>query len=772
MAQDEAAKLKQMAANLKKMGPDVASLGDAFKGVAAGVQGAIHPVENLKKEISSVQGAVSGLMDSLTGAEWNLSLSSIMNHVNEMSRMTAGMNKATGAAGKLGPGLKAMREHADGLAVGYTELTQHMTAVYENMTAFGSLAPEIQGKFAGLASRLDKLGIGAAETAKNLDIMTKGLGMTADQAIKTQMDIAKTARSLGVAPKKMAADFAAAAPKLAAYGKAAFKEFRKLASQAAATGLEMNKLLGITEKFDTFEGAAEQTAQLNAVMGTQLNSIDLLMASEGDRIKMIKEGVDATGKSWDSMDRWEKKALAQAAGFDNVEEAGRLFGASMEDMADAEAAADPALTSQEELNAAMKKGVDRATAFQAMLEGIRSKLAKHLMPLVKKFLGWFKDTALPKLLESIQYFAGVVMPMFLAKWDEFYAKNGPFIDKWGGIILGVALALGPIIGILGGIISAVTVFTGVLSSSLIPILAIVGAIYLLWKNFESFRTVVIGVYEGAIKPFVSGFIDGFMLMWDQVSGVFVGIWEQFGYIWEDITSLFGDGTGDMAESFSNFGAMVGKVIGGIAEVVGHVANFMVRMWRKSFGMVIGLVKGILSLFRGDFSGALRSFIGVLIDALLFPIERVIAGVIAVLDIFGLFTSTTAKFKNARGDVDISGWIKSSIPWHLMGLEAARTGATAAARREDVQAASRRAVAAGETAPGTELAQLKKAGAPKVRAKPKARTAAEASAMASATTSDRAAEKKAGPTTIIVEVDSRVLFETTVKPYLNSRVKIV
>ena len=767
MAQDEAAKLKQMAANLKKMGPSVASLGDAFKGVAAGVNAAVEPVRDLNKVFTEASSAAGGLMQSLTGEGWNFSLTSIIDHVNQMSAMTAGMNKATGAAGKLGPALKSMREHSDGLAVGYEEVTKFMQETYTSMSAFGSLAPEVQGKFAGLAAKLDKLGISTETVGKNLDTMTKSLGMTADQAIKTQMDIAKTARSLGVAPQKMAADFAAASPKLAAYGKAAFKEFRKLASQAAATGLEMEKLLGITDKFDTFEGAAEQTAQLNAIMGTQLNSIDLLMASEGDRIKMIKEGVEATGKSWDSMDRWEKKALAQAAGFDNVEEAGRLFGTSMEDLADAEAAADPALTSQEELNAAMKKGVSRGDAMKAMLEGIKSKFAKVIMPLVKRFLGWFKDTALPRLLESIQYFADVVLPMFLAKWDEFYAKNGPFIDKWGGIILGVSLALGPIIGILGGIITAVGVLTTVLTSPLLPILAIVGAIYLLWKNFESFRTVVIGVWEGAIKPFVSGFIEGFMSMWDQVSGVFMGIWDQFRAIWRDITSLFGDGTGDMAESFSNFGAMVGSVIGGIAEVVGHVVSFMIRMWRKSFGMVIGLVKGILQLFRGDFSGALKSFTGVLIDALLFPIERVIAGVVAVLDIFGLFTSTTAKFKNADGDIDVSGWIKAGL-----GLEAGRVGAATAARREDVRRASRQAVEAGETAPGAELAQLKKAGAPKVRAKPKARTAAEASAMASATTSDRAAATKAGPTTIIVEVDSRTLFETTVKPYLNTRVKVV
>ena len=81
--------------------------------------------------------------------------------------------------------------------------------------------------------------------------------------------------------------------------------------------MEVNTLLGIAQGFDTFESAARKTAQLNAMFGTQLNSVQLLNAEEGERIEMIKQQLALTGRTVDMLGRFEIKSLAQILGTDD-----------------------------------------------------------------------------------------------------------------------------------------------------------------------------------------------------------------------------------------------------------------------------------------------------------------------------------------------------------------------------------------------------------------------------------------------------------------------
>ena len=77
----------------------------------------------------------------------------------------------------------------------------------------------------------------------------------------------------------MAADFQAAAPALAGYGKEAMKVFKGLAAQSKKTGLSMNELLGVTEQFDSFDTAASAAGNLNSILGGQyLDSMQLVTA--------------------------------------------------------------------------------------------------------------------------------------------------------------------------------------------------------------------------------------------------------------------------------------------------------------------------------------------------------------------------------------------------------------------------------------------------------------------------------------------------------------
>ena len=65
----------------------------------------------------------------------------------------------------------------------------------------------------------------------------------------------------------------------------------------------MQKLLNMTNKFDTFEGAAEQVGQMNAALGGNfLNTMDLMMETDPiGRFEQIRGALEDAGLEFDSM---------------------------------------------------------------------------------------------------------------------------------------------------------------------------------------------------------------------------------------------------------------------------------------------------------------------------------------------------------------------------------------------------------------------------------------------------------------------------------------
>ena len=90
--------------------------------------------------------------------------------------------------------------------------------------------------------------------------------------------------------------------------------------RAKATGLEIGKLPQMTEKFDTFEGAATQAGKLNAALGGNfVNAMDLLTETDpAARFDMIRDAITDAGLSFDDMSYYQRKYYAEAAGLDNV----------------------------------------------------------------------------------------------------------------------------------------------------------------------------------------------------------------------------------------------------------------------------------------------------------------------------------------------------------------------------------------------------------------------------------------------------------------------
>ena len=150
--------------------------------------------------------------------------------------------------------------------------------------------------------------------------------MTAEEGVRVTKELAMMGRQLGHDLSSNNKRFSSSTYQLAVYGDRSQEVFKGLAAAAKVAGVEMNKLLGLAGKFDTFASAADTTGKLNAILGTQMSAVDLLRQSEEQRIETLISNMQAQGRSFKDMDRFTQKAIAAAAGIDDLAEAQRIFG--------------------------------------------------------------------------------------------------------------------------------------------------------------------------------------------------------------------------------------------------------------------------------------------------------------------------------------------------------------------------------------------------------------------------------------------------------------
>jgi hypothetical protein len=223
-------------------------------------------------------------------------------------------------------------QFADSITMGYKETRQFGGSLKDletvavdlskTFTDFTMLNGDMAQSLARTGTLLGKLGVSSQDFAKGIQLSTKAFGMTVEEAEQAQLRLAALAQDIGVAPSQMAADFAAAGPQLAKFGNDAEATFKRLAVTAKSTGIEVNRLLSITEKFDTFEGAATQAGKLNAALGGNfVNAMELLTETDpAARFEMMTDAIKDAGLSFDDMSYYQKKFYAESMGLSDVNE--------------------------------------------------------------------------------------------------------------------------------------------------------------------------------------------------------------------------------------------------------------------------------------------------------------------------------------------------------------------------------------------------------------------------------------------------------------------
>jgi hypothetical protein len=158
---------------------------------------------------------------------------------------------------------------------------------------------------------------------------------------------------------------------MAKFGNQGVETFKELARIAKITGMEMEKILSITDKFDTFEGAAEQVGKINAALGGNfVNAMDMMMATDpAERFNKVRDALSQAGLSFDSMSYYQKKFFADSLGLQSVGDLALMMSGNMGDMA---GATEKSAAEYEEMAA-------QAQAVQSVQEKFNAVIANFFM---------------------------------------------------------------------------------------------------------------------------------------------------------------------------------------------------------------------------------------------------------------------------------------------------------------------------------------------------------------------------------------------------------
>lgn len=425
--------LKEEAVALDSISSISSNIFQSLTGVTGTTNTLIGSFLRLKDAGGSLDEGLGAMTAKLGGAKMStLLLDSALGKVQEATitlamaqdAALASFNRTTGAMGKYNKMIINMESNNRLFGVSTEDAASATGALYSQMNNFTQLNRAEQQQLATTVAVLEKFGISADTTAKNMTIASRALGMNVSETERLQRELFATAEALKLPPQTVADGFSQAAPVLAKHGKNMVSVFKGLATQSKKTGLAMDELLGIADKFDTFAGAAEAAGTLNTILGGDLlNSMDLLMATEEERIKMLQDSVAATGRSWNSLNRWEKKAIASAAGISDMNKAAMLFNPTMAGMTEEQKRSATAMKSFE-------KNIKEVRPLLDELKSLGAEFAVEIRPAIvalKDFVHWILE-----LNKSFKKFMKEHMP-----WEE--AGNTGFLPWVIGGTAGLAI---------------------------------------------------------------------------------------------------------------------------------------------------------------------------------------------------------------------------------------------------------------------------------------------------------------------------------------------
>jgi hypothetical protein len=395
--------------------------------------------------------------------------------------------KATGSSREFASSLNEITEDVRKFGASSGEAGESFQALFTGVSDFTMMSAGAREEITKNAVALSKLGVSNEDFARGSQIAIKAMSQTGTQAAATQREIAALGMDIGVAPSKMASDFASAGPQLAKFGSDGVQTFKDLAVAAKVTGIEVDRLMSITGQFDTFEGAATAAGKLNAALGGNfVNAMELVTATDPvERFNMIRDSILDAGLSFDEMSYYQRKFFAESAGLEGEAELAALMSGNMDSLAGG-------IGKTSDQYADMAEKAAKAQSFQEKLNTLFMALIPVVEPVVE----------------------------MLTSLSDWMMEN---IDS---VVTGMKVALVAVTGLAAGIAALSLAFL----VGTLPITGTMVAIGLVTAAFASLASLIF------IESFASNFVDGVIKLGKGVGS----IGDAAGITSGEIKSLTGD----------------------------------------------------------------------------------------------------------------------------------------------------------------------------------------------------------------------------------------
>ena len=394
---------------------------------------------DLQKEFLDIGKQVTGLQLDQLGTVKGLT-TAFISFAHQLDSANVKLAQSSGYTTALQGDMNGLVSSTHGLGIGVAQAGEIVGGLNAQFSLFITENESTRESLAQTTAMLSKMGVAAAESGQALDSLTRGMGFSTQAAEVALKGFDKLSQEIGLPTSQMVKDFNTLAPQLSRYGKQAPKVFQNLAKEARKLGVSVKAAFDITEKFDTFEGAADLAGKMNAQLGLQLNSVQLMTASHEDRLKIMRQEFQTRGKNFKDMSVRQKQAIAEVMGVD-VDMASRLFGDPVE------------LRKYQKEQKTLAERSEKMTTAMDQFKVALEEMFIVLAPIVNAFLGFVRLLSklwIPQIIMAAWAVKGLWMA--IGPFKAIFTTLIPKFAAWAVSIFAVGRSsetTAPSVGLLG-----------------------------------------------------------------------------------------------------------------------------------------------------------------------------------------------------------------------------------------------------------------------------------------------------------------------------------
>lgn len=206
--------------------------------------------------------------------------------------------------GNLAERLKTMQEYAHNLG-----------------PLFAALAPQFVRNAEAIGAYYKGLGL-TEEAQKAVVARSFALGQSITDNLREMTNyshqLSKAFNGAAGSAKEISRDMGTLMADFRHFGGISTKEIGQAVVYFRRLGVEVSKVLGVIERYDNFEDAANGAAQLSQAFGLNVDALQMMKAQNpAERVEMLRKSFFAAGRSVENMTRQERALLAQQTGLDD-----------------------------------------------------------------------------------------------------------------------------------------------------------------------------------------------------------------------------------------------------------------------------------------------------------------------------------------------------------------------------------------------------------------------------------------------------------------------